>query len=111
MLLEGKVAIVTGASTGLGPVMAAMLAAEGAKVVLAARRLELMEPVAAEIGDAAVAVRADVTREDDVAAMVDVAMSRWGKVDIMMNNAAAPGTDKFVWEQTLDNWTFRPAQP
>src|SRR5688572_18432715 len=101
---EGKVAIVTGASTGLGPVMATMLAAEGANVVLAARRLELMEPVAAEIGDAAVAVRADVTREEDVAAMVDVAMSRWGKVDVMMNNAAAPGTDKFVWEQTLDNW-------
>jgi 3-oxoacyl-[acyl-carrier protein] reductase len=100
----GKVAIVTGASTGLGPVMASMLAAEGANVVLAARRLELMEPVVAEIGNAAVAVRADVTREDDVAAMVDAAMSRWGKVDIMMNNAAAPGTDKFVWEQTLDNW-------
>jgi 3-oxoacyl-[acyl-carrier protein] reductase len=100
----GKVAIVTGASTGLGPVMATMLAAEGANVVLAARRLELMEPVAAEIGDAAVAVRADVTREDDVAAMVDAAMSRWGQVDIMMNNAAAPGTDKFIWEQTLDNW-------
>ena len=100
----GKVAIITGASTGLGPVMATMIAAEGANVVLAARRLELMEPVAAEIGDAAVAVHADVTREDDVAAMVDVAMSRWGKVDIMMNNAAAPGTDKFVWEQTIDNW-------
>ena len=99
-----KVAIITGASTGLGPVMGKMIAAEGAKVVLAARRLELMEPVAAEIGDAAVAVRADVTREEDVAAMVDVAMSRWGKVDIMMNNAAAPGTDKFVWEQTIDNW-------
>jgi NAD(P)-dependent dehydrogenase (short-subunit alcohol dehydrogenase family) len=101
---EGKVAIITGASTGLGPVMATMIAAEGGQVVLAARRLELMEPVAAEIGDAAVAVRADVTSEEDVAAIVDVAMSRWGKVDIMMNNAAAPGTDKFVWEQTLENW-------
>ena len=100
----GKVAIITGASTGLGPVMASMIAAEGGNVVMAARRLELMEPVAAEIGEAAVAVRADVTREDEVAAMVDVAMSRWGQVDIMMNNAAAPGTDKFVWEQTLDNW-------
>ncbi|CAN7544358.1 SDR family NAD(P)-dependent oxidoreductase [Phenylobacterium sp. LjRoot225] len=100
----GKVAIVTGASTGLGPVMARMLADEGAKVVLAARRKDLVEATAAEIGEAAVAVQADVTQEDDVAAMVEAAMSRWGQVDIMMNNAAAPGTDKFVWEQTLENW-------
>src|SRR5262249_25581763 len=97
-----KVAIVTGASTGLGPVMAKMLAKEGAKVVLAARRLELVEAAAAEIGDAAVAVQADVTKEEDVAAMVGTAMSRWGQVDVMMNNAAAPGTDKYVWEQTLE---------
>lgn len=99
-----KIAIITGASTGLGPVMARMMAAEGARVVLAARRLELLEAVALDIGDAAVAVRADVTNEADVAAIVDVAMTRWGRVDIMMNNAAAPGTDKYIWEQTLDNW-------
>src|SRR5262245_57840116 len=99
-----KVAIVTGASTGLGPVIAKMLAAEGAIVVLAARRKELVDKAAAEIGDAAVAIRADVTQEADVAAMVDAAMSRWGKVDIMMSNAAVPGTDKWIWEQTLENW-------
>ena len=101
---EGKVAIITGASTGLGPVMAQMMADEGAKLVLAARRLELVEDVAAGIGENAVAVRADVTDEDDVAAMVDAAMSRWGQVDVMMNNAAVPGTDKFIWEQTVDNF-------
>jgi 3-oxoacyl-[acyl-carrier protein] reductase len=101
---DGKVAIITGASTGLGPVMARMMAQEGARVVLAARRLELVEQAAAEIGEAAIAVRADVTREDDVAEMVEAAMSRWGQVDVMMNNAAAPGTDKYVWEQTLENW-------
>jgi 3-oxoacyl-[acyl-carrier protein] reductase len=99
-----KVAIITGASTGLGPVMARMMAAEGAKVVLAARRLELVQAGAAEIGEAAIAIQADVTKEEDVAAMVEAAMSRWGQVDVMMNNAAAPGTDKFVWEQTLENW-------
>jgi NAD(P)-dependent dehydrogenase (short-subunit alcohol dehydrogenase family) len=99
-----KVAIVTGASQGLGPVMAKMLVDEGAKVVLAARRKELVEKHAAAIGGSAVAIRADVTQEADVAAMVDLAMSKWGKVDIMMNNAAAPGTDKFCWEQTLENW-------
>jgi 3-oxoacyl-[acyl-carrier protein] reductase len=101
---DGKVAIITGASTGLGPVMAKMMAEEGAKVVLAARRLELAQAAAAAIGEAAVAVQADVTQEADVAAMVEAAMSRWGQVDVMMNNAAAPGVDKFIWEQTLENW-------
>jgi 3-oxoacyl-[acyl-carrier protein] reductase len=101
---EGKIAIVTGASTGLGPVMARMLAGEGAKVVLAARRFELVAAAAAEIGEAAVAVQADVTQEADVAAMVEAAMNRWGQVDVMMNNAAAPGTDLYVWENTLENW-------
>ena len=99
-----KVAIITGASTGLGPIMARMMAAEGARVVMAARRIALVEKEAADIGEAAVAVRADVTQEADVAAMVDVAMRRWGQVDIMINNAAIPGTDKYIWEQTLENW-------
>jgi 3-oxoacyl-[acyl-carrier protein] reductase len=100
----GKVAIVTGASTGLGPVLARMLADEGAKVVLAARRQELVEQAADAIGEAAVAVRADVTDEGDVARMVDAALDRWGQVDVLMNNAAVPGKDLHIWEQTLDNW-------
>jgi 3-oxoacyl-[acyl-carrier protein] reductase len=101
---EGKVAIVTGASTGLGPVMSKMLVDEGAKVVMAARRIDLVQQAAAAIGDSAVAVKADVSKEADVAAMVDVAMSRWGQVDVMMNNAAVPGVDKYIWEQTVENW-------
>lgn len=101
---RGKVAIVTGASTGLGPVMSKMLVEEGARVVMAARRLDLLERAAAEIGEAALAVRADVADEADVARMVDVAMERWGQVDVMMNNAAVPGKDLYIWEQTLDNW-------
>ena len=101
---KGKVAIVTGASTGLGPVMAKMLADEGAKLVLAARRAELVENVAHEIGDDAIALKADVTNEDDVARMVDAAMQRWGQVDVLMSNAAVPGQDKWIWEQTVDNF-------
>lgn len=101
---EGKVAIVTGASTGLGPVMAKMLAAEGARLVLAARRAELVETVAHDIGDAAVALKADVTDEGDVARMVDAAMQRWGQVDVLMSNAAVPGQDRWIWEQTVDNF-------
>jgi 3-oxoacyl-[acyl-carrier protein] reductase len=99
-----KVVIVTGASTGLGPEMAKMYAAEGANVVLAARKEDKIKAVAAEIGKQAVAIKTDVTQEADVAAMVDLAMNTWGKVDVMVNNAAGPGIDKYIWEQTLENW-------
>ena len=102
--LDGKVAIITGASTGLGPVMAKRFVDEGAHVLLAARREELVREAALACGDAAIAVRTDVTVEDDVIAMVARAVTEFGHVDIMCNNAAAPGTDKFIWEQTLDNW-------
>jgi 3-oxoacyl-[acyl-carrier protein] reductase len=101
---EGKVAIITGASTGLGPVMAKMMAAEGCKVVLAARKGHLCEEVAHEIGDAAIGLTADVTDEASVANMVSAAMDKWGKVDVLMSNAAQPGQDKWIWEQTVDNF-------
>lgn len=102
--LAGKVAIITGASTGCGPVMARLFVEQGAKVLLAARREELVQEAAKEIGKDAIAIRADVTSEADVAAMVDRAMDAFGQVDIMLNNAAAPGQDKWVWEQTLENF-------
>ncbi|HLM19033.1 MAG TPA: SDR family oxidoreductase [Acidimicrobiia bacterium] len=102
--LDGKVAIITGASTGLGPVMAKRFVDEGAHVLLAARREKLVHEAAAACGNAAVAMRADVTIEDDVIAMVARAVAEFGRVDVMCNNAAAPGTDKFIWEQTLENW-------
>ena len=102
--LAGKVAIITGASTGCGPVMAKLFVSEGAKVLLAARREELVLEAAAAAGGGTVGMRADVTNEADVAAMVERCMQEFGQVDVLLNNAAAPGTDKFVWEQTLENW-------
>jgi 3-oxoacyl-[acyl-carrier protein] reductase len=102
--LDGKVAIITGASTGLGPVMAAMFVREGARVLLSARREELVQEAAAQAGAGAIAMRADVTDEADVEAMVTRAVDEFGHVDIMCNNAAAPGTDLWIWEQTLENW-------
>jgi NAD(P)-dependent dehydrogenase (short-subunit alcohol dehydrogenase family) len=102
--LEGKVAVITGASTGLGPVMAQTFVREGARVLLTARREELVHEAAAAAGDGAIAMRADVTDESDVAAMIGRALKEFGHVDIMVNNAAAPGTDTWVWEQTLENW-------
>lgn len=102
--LDGKVAIITGASSGLGPEMARRFVAEGAKVLLAARRETLVLEVAAAIGADAVALGADVTDEDQVRAMVARAVAEFGHVDVLCNNAAVPGTDMWSWEQTLENW-------
>ena len=101
---EGKVAIITGASTGLGPVMARMMAAEGCKLVLAARKGHLCEEVAHEIGENAIGMKADVTDEDSVAKMVGAAMDKWGQVDVLMSNAAQPGKDLWIWEETVENF-------
>jgi NAD(P)-dependent dehydrogenase (short-subunit alcohol dehydrogenase family) len=102
--LDGKTAVITGASTGLGPVMGALFVREGARVLLAARREELVREAAAAAGEGAIAMRADVTDEADVRAMIARAVEEFGHVDVMVNNAAAPGTDTWVWEQTLENW-------
>jgi len=105
--LEDKVAIITGASDGLGRVMAMLFSAEGASLVLAARRAEMLEETGRMVRDAGgsvVTVATDVTDERQVATMVDAAMDAYGRVDVLMNNAAQPGTDLHIWEQTLENW-------
>ena len=102
--LDGKVAIITGASTGCGPVMARLFVEQGARVLLSARREDLVMEAAKAAGDGAIGMRCDVTSEADIAAMVDRAMQEFGQVDILLNNAAAPGQDKWVWEQTLENF-------
>jgi NAD(P)-dependent dehydrogenase (short-subunit alcohol dehydrogenase family) len=102
--LDGKVAIITGASTGLGPVLGSLFVREGARVLLAARREELVRNAAHSAGPGAIAMRADATDEHDVAAMVTRAVDEFGQVDILCNNAAAPGQDRWIWEQTLENW-------
>ena len=102
--LEGKVAIITGASTGCGPVMGKLFVEQGAKVLMSARREELVVDAAKEAGPGAIGMRCDVTSEDDIKAMVARAMDEFGQIDILLNNAAAPGTDKWVWEQTVENF-------
>lgn len=102
--LAGKVAIITGASTGCGPVMAKLFVEQGAKVLLSARREELVLEAASAAGDGAIGMRCDVTDEADVQAMVSRALTQFGQVDVLLNNAAAPGQDKWVWEQTLENF-------
>jgi NADP-dependent 3-hydroxy acid dehydrogenase YdfG len=88
--LTGTVALVTGASSGIGAATARLLAAQGAAVALLARRADRLAEVAAAIetdGGATVAVPADVTDKDQVAAAVAAAVSRWGRLDILVNNA------------------------
>jgi NAD(P)-dependent dehydrogenase (short-subunit alcohol dehydrogenase family) len=88
--LDGKVAVVTGASAGLGVAFAKALAEAGADVTLGARRVERLEATKAIVeatGRKAVAVRADVAEPADCQALVDAAIATFGRVDILVNNA------------------------
>jgi 3alpha(or 20beta)-hydroxysteroid dehydrogenase len=87
-MLDGKVAIVTGAARGTGEATARLFVAEGAKVVLSDIRDDLGEGVARELGDAACYVHLDVTSETDWQRAVGVATGRFGSLDVLVNNAA-----------------------
>ncbi len=88
--LEGKVALITGAGSGMAKACAALFVAAGAKVV-AADISGAQDQTAAEIGDGAVAVHCDVSQEEDVAAAVDTAVSTFGRLDAVLNAAGVPG--------------------
>jgi len=85
-LLSGRTAVITGGAQGLGYAIAERFIAEGARVVLGDLDLEATEAAAARLGDA-IAVRCDVTSSDEVAALVDTAVSTFGSLDVMVNNA------------------------
>jgi NAD(P)-dependent dehydrogenase (short-subunit alcohol dehydrogenase family) len=89
--LDGKVAVITGATSGMGKRTAERFVAEGAHVVLAGRREAEGEAVARALGPRAEFVRADVTREDDVRRLLDRAVERHGRLDCLFNNAGGPG--------------------
>ena len=105
--LKGRVAIVTGASTGLGVQMAKALANQGASIVVVARRQNLIEEVAAEItkeyGVETLPVRCDITDTEAVEAMVDAALAKFGRIDVVINNA---GTGGVVPAEDMPDATF-----
>jgi len=109
--LSGRVAVVTGGGTGLGRQMATALAEAGCHVVLCARRVAPCEEAAQEIarlGVQTLALHCDITSQSDVDAMARAVMQRFGRVDVLVNNAGGSGTEAAPenlslgsWEQTL----------
>jgi NAD(P)-dependent dehydrogenase (short-subunit alcohol dehydrogenase family) len=111
--LEGKVAVITGASSGIGAAAAVRFAGEGASVVLAARRVDEGEAVTRRITDAggtASFIQADVSRWEQVEAMVEYALKEYGALHYAFNNAgkSARGTDRWLdvteesWDEMID---------
>lgn len=109
--LTGKVAIVTGASSGMGRATALALANQGAKVVVTARRMDRLEALSAEIksrGKEALPIQMDVTKKADIQHAVDETVKEFGTVDILVNNAGALDYSPFLdmaeekWDLIID---------
>ncbi|MBN1137059.1 MAG: SDR family oxidoreductase [Anaerolineae bacterium] len=110
--LDGKVALITGASRGIGRAIALRFAQAGARVVVSSRKLEAVQAVAAEIesaGGQALAVQVHVGQSDDVAALVTRALEAYGRIDITVNNAATNPhfgplltADEGQWDKIID---------
>ena len=109
--IEGKVVVITGASSGLGGATARLLSAEGASVVLGARRVERIQSLADELtgsGGKALAVTTDVTVFDQVKRLVDAAVQTYGRIDVMLNNAGLMPHSPLErlkvedWDRTID---------
>jgi NAD(P)-dependent dehydrogenase (short-subunit alcohol dehydrogenase family) len=110
--LEGKVAIISGASRGIGEAMAMAFADAGAKLMLASRKVEGVEAVAAKIrsaGGDAVAMACHTGKTEDIAALVRATLDHFGKVDVLVNNAATNPhfgpmitVDDGAWQKTFD---------
>ncbi len=99
----GQTAVITGASTGIGEATARRFAAEGARVVLAARSVDALEAIAESIGaDRALAVPTDVTELDALAALLERAQEHFGRIDILVNNAGYYGRGR-VEENDVDD--------
>jgi len=100
--VAGRVALVTGASSGLGKRFAQVLAAEGAKVIVAARRKDRLDELVKELGANSLAVQCDVTDEAQVVAMYDAAEAKFGVVDTVINNAGITHANNAVTQDIAE---------
>ena len=108
MEFKGKTAVVTGSSGGIGRAVAIALAKEGVDIVLASRNVPNMEAVQREIeslGQRAVVIPCDVTKNESVAAMKDKAIEAFGNIDILINNAAI-GIRGLIEDTSLEDWEY-----
>ncbi len=108
-LLDGRVAIITGASKGIGRVMALRFSREGARVICAARSADLVRETAAEVkkaGGQAIAVVCDAAVEDDVRRLVAAGLEAFGSIDTLVNNAGDGGVTKAVQDYTMEDWRY-----
>lgn len=104
--LRGKVALITGSGRGLGACMARKFAEEGARVVVTDLVADSAADTARQVnegGGEAIAVAGDVTRADDVQRVVDAAMTRFARIDVLVNNAGFP-RDKLIIKMSEDDW-------
>ncbi|WP_291914570.1 SDR family NAD(P)-dependent oxidoreductase [Chitinophaga sp. CB10] len=107
--LNGKVAIVTGGSKGIGKAIAEALLKEGAKVVISARNADEVEDTAATLrlsGYDVTAVAADMSKKADLEQLVAAALHRYGRIDILVNNAGTIDTFAPIADITLDQWRY-----
>ncbi len=104
--LSNKTVVVTGAASGIGAATARLVVAEGGNVVIADLQDERGEALAAELGDAATYVHADVTREDDIAGAVAAAVERFGGIHGMVNNAGIVGAVGSIMETPVEEFDF-----
>ncbi len=102
--LTGKVAVITGASSGIGEAAAELLVAEGVHVVLAARRRDRLDALAARCGDAATVIEVDVSHAEAVKTLFDDVKQRFGGLDLLFNNAGLGVNSKFETSDPAD-WT------
>jgi NAD(P)-dependent dehydrogenase (short-subunit alcohol dehydrogenase family) len=102
--LTNKVAIITGASSGIGRAAALLFAQEGARLVVTARRARELECLAQQIGDQAVPLAGDIRDESHLRAVVDLAERKFGGLDIAFNNAGTLGQMGITPDITLDAW-------
>ena len=102
--LTGKVCIVTGGGRGIGRGMAEGLYRHGATVILTGRTLSTLEEAAAAMGERAIPLACDVSREDQVIALRDAVLARCGKIDVLVNNAGVDPIFKVIERTSIEEW-------